>query len=337
MANSWKVVSAEEAKAHPLHGVGGWLLLLVVSMIILGPILGIVRIAADFANAERQYLAIAYSAGWSAFKSTTWWTFFLLAALSAYGGWGLAKGNGWSVVKRAQVILWISGPVGSLVMGILVPVVAFGSFKIVGTEFVGGFLASGVGAAVWTTYLSKSKRVRVTYTHCVLLNSANSTEGAEVTKAGSQPPQHSYFALGSKQEASQQDATEPANRSEDFWANALEEYESSARRPGLYARFFSQSQGNEAVAKATYLKHRFEELTLKHQQHVLAQEKSQREAAQKLKLAKLEEEQRALDLLPKGNCPSCNALVSMSAQECPECPALFGAESAWQILPKKND
>lgn len=337
MANSWKVVSAKEARAHPLYGVGGWLLFLVVSMIVLGPILGIVRIAADFANAERQYLAIAHSAGWTTFKSITWWIFSLLAALSVYGGWGLAKGNGWSVVKRAQSILWISGPIGSLVMGVLVPLVVFGSFKEVGVEFVGGFLASVVGAAVWTTYLSKSKRVRVTFTHSVLVNSANSNDGTEVRKMGSQLQQHSYLPLVGKPEATMQDATIPAHHSEDFWANALEEYESSARRPGLYARFFSQSQGNEAVAKASYLKHRVEELTHEHKQLLLAQEKSELEATQKFNLAKFDEAQRALDLLPKGHCPRCDALVAMSAQECPECPALFGVGSAWQILPNKKD
>jgi hypothetical protein len=63
-----------------------------------------------------------------------------------------------------------------------------------------------------------------------------------------------------------------ADNEEGFWAKALEEYESSARRPGLYARFFSQTQGNEASTKASYLKYRVNELNVEHQQRLLTQE-----------------------------------------------------------------
>jgi len=63
-----------------------------------------------------------------------------------------------------------------------------------------------------------------------------------------------------------------ADNEEGFWAKALEEYESSARRPGLYARLFSQTQGNEVATKAEYLKHRVNELNVEHQQRLLTQE-----------------------------------------------------------------
>ena len=71
---------------------------------------------------------------------------------------------------------------------------------------------------------------------------------------------------------------------EGFWAKALEEYESSDRRQGLFARFFSQAQGNESAAKASYLKWRVEELSLEYQQHLQSQEQATSEAIVKARL-----------------------------------------------------
>lgn len=336
MANKWRVISAEQAKAHPLHGVGGWLFLLVAGMMVLGPLLGAGRIGAEFASAERQYPALPSSDEWNAFKSATWWTFLAIAALSFYGGWGLAKGNGWSVVKRAQAILWISGPVGSLVISVLVPLVTFGNSNVGDAQFVGALLASVIAAAVWTAYLSRSKRVRITFAHCVLVEPANSDDKSEVLEMGSKTPQYSSSPSNAVPISSQQDTTMAANLEEEFWAKALAEYESNARRPGLYARAFSQAQGNEAVAKASYLKQRVEEFSLEHQQHVRAQEQADKEAIEKARFARLTEAQRAYELLPKGHCPSCEAVIPISAQVCPRCRALFGTGSAWKILPIKD-
>lgn len=48
--------------------------------------------------------------------------------------------------------------------------------------------------------------------------------------------------------------------SEDMWAAAIAEFDSDARRPGLWARSFSESQGDEGAAKANYLRYRTDEL-----------------------------------------------------------------------------
>lgn len=47
---------------------------------------------------------------------------------------------------------------------------------------------------------------------------------------------------------------------EAFWALALGEFDSKSRRPGLWAKLFSEAQGNEAIAKANYLSERVTEL-----------------------------------------------------------------------------
>jgi hypothetical protein len=136
--------------------------------------------------------------------------------------------------------------------------------------------------------------------------------------------------------SSYRDTTMALTDDEQFWAKALAEYESNARRPGLYARSFAQADGNESIAKATYIKHRAEELALEHQEHVCAQRQAELEAMEKARLAALTEEERAYEMLPKGHCPNCKAVIPISAEECPKCRASFGAGSAWQIAPIRN-
>jgi hypothetical protein len=166
MAPKWQVISPAEAEAHPLYGVGGWLVLLVAGMLVLGPLFGTLRVGAEFNALERQYPALASLDSWARFKTASWLTFLGFTALNIYGGWGLARGRGWSVVKRARAILWISGPLGSLVLGFVVPVLTFGRFNAL-PGFLKPFLASVIITALWTAYLSRSKRVRVTYEHSV--------------------------------------------------------------------------------------------------------------------------------------------------------------------------
>jgi hypothetical protein len=86
-------------------GVGGWLLLLVVGMMVLGPMLGSSQIEVDFRAIETQYPNISSVAEWNTYKTTTRKLFLLIAAISFYGGWGLARGRDRSVVRRAKVIL----------------------------------------------------------------------------------------------------------------------------------------------------------------------------------------------------------------------------------------
>jgi len=75
-----------------------------------------------------------------------------------------------------------------------------------------------------------------------------------------------------------------ADIEESFWAKALDEYESSARRTGLYARFFSQAQGDEITAKANYLKYRVEELSLEYQRHLRVHEQAAQKASEEARL-----------------------------------------------------
>lgn len=120
---------------------------------------------------------------------------------------------------------------------------------------------------------------------------------------------------------------------EDLWAQALIELESEGRRTGLWAKSFSESDGDETRAKAAYLAYRVLGLENERQTALANQAEIEREKLEKVRLANLTEEERAHLLLPKGQCPNCNAVTVLKSETCPKCRAIFDAESAWKLRP----
>lgn len=136
--------------------------------------------------------------------------------------------------------------------------------------------------------------------------------------------------------------------SEERWAAALAEFESVARRPGLWAKTFAEADGNEAVAKAGYLRSRSVELeteqsriaTLHHADELrnaaLRQQAVEAEA-RKREAERMEAEQ-AHAALAKGVCPNgrCKAVIQLNSQACLKCGAIFEKGAAWKVLPWKQ-
>ncbi len=143
-------------------GVGGWLLLLVVGLMFLEPFLGAGRLNADFMSAESQHPNLKTLVAWSDYKAATWFVFIVIACLSFYAGLGLARGRDMSVVRRAKVLLWVTGPAASVVMDLFIPFLIFGKFAS-DPQLIGNLIAYTIMAGIWTAYLSRSKRVRSTY------------------------------------------------------------------------------------------------------------------------------------------------------------------------------
>lgn len=158
-ANKYPPAAPEQGT---ISGVGGWLLLLVIGLMFLGPLMGAGRINADFMSVEDKYPNLKTVAEWGTYKSATWWTFLLVCCLSFYAGLGLVKNRSILAVKRAKIILWVIGPLASLILGVFLPVLIFGKSEP-DPQFVGSMIASIIAAAIWTAYLSKSKRVKATY------------------------------------------------------------------------------------------------------------------------------------------------------------------------------
>ena len=144
-------------------GVGGWLLLLIVGMMLLGPLLGAARLGTDIWMAEQEYPALSSLNEWATYKKAAWGIFLGAAGISFWGGLGLARDKEWSAVTGAQAVLWITGPASLVVLQGLLPIFIFGHAGTIDAQFVGALLSSIIAAAVWTAYLSKSTRVKNTF------------------------------------------------------------------------------------------------------------------------------------------------------------------------------
>lgn len=157
-ANKYPPVALGESS---VSGVGGWLLLLIFLFFLL-PLRDLASIYDTFKTVELQYPVLTQNPDYNTYKTLAWGSFFVATCLSVYAGVGLASGRNTKVVKRAIVTLWIIGPIAGLFMEAILPVFAFGKSEI-DPQALGRITASTVGAAIWTAYLYKSKRVRATY------------------------------------------------------------------------------------------------------------------------------------------------------------------------------
>ena len=75
---------------------------------------------------------------------------------------------------------------------------------------------------------------------------------------------------------------------EDIWAFALEEFESKARIKGLYAKLYTQNDGNEQRIKSQYIKERFEQLKKEHYENQSREEAQLRARQEHLQKKELE-------------------------------------------------
>lgn len=156
-------IEAHVGTITPRTGVRGWLLVLIIGMMLFGPFFSVGQVGVGIFEAERVYPALAGSAKWSDYKTWLAWVAFGFAAISFWGGLGLALKREWSAVTRAITVLWISGPGAALLIGLIFPYLFFDSAPVLGLEFLKALFGSGIAAAIWSIYLAKSTRVSNTY------------------------------------------------------------------------------------------------------------------------------------------------------------------------------
>ena len=133
---------------------------------------------------------------------------------------------------------------------------------------------------------------------------------------------------------------------EKFWAQALEECNEQKMRPGLWAKAFADSQGQDSVAKAQYMRARAAQLQAEHnlqEEMKIAEQERVRQAVvaeqmalkaeQAATLAAMTEADRLEVLKPKGRCPNCSAIINFDLETCPHCKADFSSGSSWEIKP----
>ena len=161
MPRQWKQISFDAAKQHPLYGVRNWL-----AVFAFGVVLGPLRTLGEVSNA-------AHAAGLTLPK-------FLAADLSAGG---LVTGSLVFTMLLAAILLWLLfskhpnfriATIALLILqwpAYLAMVAITGGAKYPG--FAGNlvieFLGSSFLVAIWVVYLQRSRRVRVTFEHCIVL------------------------------------------------------------------------------------------------------------------------------------------------------------------------
>lgn len=146
-----------------VSGVGGWLILLILGLVVLSPFFGFLKLYGEIITMESQNPGLISSSVWRALKYSTWASFLFFSMLGMAAGVGLAVSKKISAVKRARILIWMCGPVGQFVTATLIPAIIVGRSNATDPGVVGALFASFIGTSIWYIYLSKSKRVKNTY------------------------------------------------------------------------------------------------------------------------------------------------------------------------------
>lgn len=271
MSRMWIPVPAVQARAHPLYGRGGWLMLFVLSVVIgltiSGGFWAIMLSARTAADSLIRFLGV-YTAV-SAFACLVVLALFIL------------KSPNFRVA--AISLMLVPWPVLAAIYYDSVPE----------SLLLGGSALWLVSVLIWVTYLQRSKRVRVTFEHCVASEASNGrTEPLYMSRhsgaMGASGLRDQVGMMAQKFDvinSQRHDADPPeADPAEDCWAQALAEYESDRKKPGLWARAYAEAQGDEAAAKAHYLKLRATQLFEDYQEQareVIKQQQAEQEAAER--------------------------------------------------------
>ena len=152
------------AKNPYVSGVSGWLGLLVVGLMILGPLMGLGQLSNEFHEAVEQFPQLANNPQWQNYKQVSWLIFTTSAAISFAAGYRLWKIHFPESVRFAILALWLAGPLGNSLY-VIAAITIFGNNAGGGAiaQMIGGTISSLIAAGVWTAYLMRSARVRNTY------------------------------------------------------------------------------------------------------------------------------------------------------------------------------
>lgn len=156
-------LSADLPPAGSPVGVGGWLFLLIIGLMIINPLLGSKGMYSEIWQLEKTYPDLVSATEWSNYKSTVFGIFFGSAAIGFWGGLRLSVKKVWSSVDQAIAAMWFSGPGATVLVSVFVPLIIYGKDGFPDLSIFPGILGSIVITYVWTAYLLRSKRVRNTY------------------------------------------------------------------------------------------------------------------------------------------------------------------------------
>lgn len=148
-------------KDNSIYGVGGWLGWFIFALVVLGPLLTLSSQQIHFTQSELQNPAIKLLDSWKDFKQIAWFTVFFFTGLRIYAGYLLLNKHEYSTVVTTKKILWITGPIASIFLNLIIIYLIFGSVELI--EALPQIFKDTLGSLIWIWYLNKSVRVKNTY------------------------------------------------------------------------------------------------------------------------------------------------------------------------------
>lgn len=263
MSDNWTGISFDLAKRHPLYGIRGWLLVFAI-----GLALGTLKELA-LLNGEAYRVGLTLSQLLDFNSPVVSWIKFALLIQGATVAITYYLMFTWSSQFRPVTsgLLVVGWPLVAVVGAVnSTPEIV----NAIGISFFSWIISCGV----WVTYLNRSRRVRVTFENQVLHSegiatmmpapprkptTTDSTPTRSPMPVAAELPTHTSSAPPSRHEATSMAGPSPISHpatEEDFWAAALHEVDGPTRKAGLWAKTFALANGNEAEAKAAYLRER---------------------------------------------------------------------------------
>jgi hypothetical protein len=145
------------------RGVSGWLLLLILWLMLLGPLRSFWVNLGGLMTSEVDQPALAANADWLIYKRWTWIVWLVSAGIAFAAGYRLWKHHRKTSVDLAVIALWTAGP-GALLGYLTVGWLVYGRLTTANpTALVLGATVSCLFAAAWTVYLKRSRRIALTY------------------------------------------------------------------------------------------------------------------------------------------------------------------------------
>ncbi|EEO27701.1 DUF2569 family protein [Oxalobacter paraformigenes] len=147
-------------------GVGGWLAVLIVILVVVRPVLEGAAQSVIFTLELQADPSLLHNVVWNRYRQIIWAVFVVSSLLSVSAGLLLWKLHRPVSVRYAMAVLWVIWP-GSYIAVALVwlclgnPLMALSAIVL---EWH-GLLVSLVAPLVWTLYLRYSKRVKNTYSY----------------------------------------------------------------------------------------------------------------------------------------------------------------------------
>lgn len=155
------------SQTSELKGIGGWLLFLILSLGVIGPIYGVYNGLGNFQETELQNPEFVNLASWRHYELASWSLFALICVLRIAAATRLVLSRRWSSVRFAIAVMLLC-PVLLAVGDFVLMALFFGTNAATSaaTTLLADFGKQLFYAALWTWYLLRSVRVRNTYGPC---------------------------------------------------------------------------------------------------------------------------------------------------------------------------